>query len=76
MIRHRGDSKLADALADWYTGIRADYADFILTIDHDVATMWALLRVPHYENALDKLIAATALIYSLKVVTQNVVDFV
>lgn len=62
-------------MTQWYTGITENYADLILPIDHDVATMWALLRVPHYENALDKLIAATALIYSLKVVTRNVKDF-
>ena len=75
MIHHRGDTKQANAMTDWYTGITEDFADFILPIDQDVATMWALLRVPHYENALDKLIAATALIYSLKVVTRNVKDF-
>ena len=32
--------------------------------------------VPHPENALDKLIAATALIYDLTVVTRNHKDFV
>jgi hypothetical protein len=33
------------------------------------------LRVPHPENALDKQIAATALIYDLTVVTRNHKDF-
>jgi predicted nucleic acid-binding protein len=33
------------------------------------------LRVPHAERALDKLIAATALIHDLIVVTRNVDDF-
>lgn len=75
MIRHRGDSKQAEAMTDWYMGISDDFADSILPIDQDVATMWALLRVPNYENALDKLIAATALIYSLQVVTRNTKDF-
>ena len=75
MIRHRGDIKQADALASWYTGITNEFADSILPIDQDVATMWALLRVPNHENVLDKLIAATALIYSLQVVTRNIKDF-
>jgi hypothetical protein len=33
------------------------------------------LRVPHAEHSLDKLIAATALIYNLTVVTRNIEDF-
>lgn len=33
------------------------------------------LRVPNRENALDKLIAATALIHDLTVVTRNHSDF-
>ena len=75
MIRHRGDTKQAEAMLHWFEQISEDYAELILPIDQDVANMWALLRVPNYENALDKLIAATALIYSLQVVTRNTNDF-
>lgn len=75
IIRHRGDSKQADAMTSWYEGLLGQFSDHILPIDKDVATMWALLRVPNYENALDKFIAATALIYSLQVITRNVKGF-
>ena len=75
IIRHRGDSKQADVMTSWYEGLLDQFSDQILPIDQDVATMWALLRVPHHENALDKFIAATALIYSLQVVTRNDKDF-
>lgn len=75
MIRHRGDIKQANALREWYAMIVSDYGNQILAIDVDVVSIWADLRVPHYENALDKLIAATALLHSLQVVTRNIKNF-
>jgi len=75
MIRHRGDVKQADALQEWFLLITNDYRENILPIDHEVAAIWADLRVPHHENILDKFIAATALLHSLHVVTRNVKDF-
>jgi len=52
-----------------------EYQDHILGIDTDIAQLWGLLRAPHPENALDKQIAATALIHELTVVTRNDKDF-
>lgn len=75
MIRHRGDLKQAEALQNWFSQIVDQYSDNILPIDHEVATIWADLRVPNHENILDKLIAATALLHSLQVVTRNIKDF-
>ena len=75
MIRHRGDVKQANAFSEWYAMIVREYDNQILTIDVDAVSIWADLRVPHYENALDKLIAATALLHSLQVVTRNIKDF-
>ena len=75
MIRHRGDLKQAEALQNWFLQIVNQYSDNILAIDHEVAAIWADLRVPNHENILDKFIAATALLHSLHVVTRNVKDF-
>ena len=50
--------------------VTRDYADAILPVDEEIAHL-GKLRVPHAET-LDKQIAATALIYSLTVVTRNV----
>jgi predicted nucleic acid-binding protein len=71
LIRHRGDAEQAAVLEAWLTGILTDYSDGILDIDEEVAQVWGRLRVPHPENALDKQIAATALIHDLTVVTRN-----
>ncbi len=74
-IRHRGDTRQADRLEAWLTDILNEYRENILDIDPDIAQLWGRLRVPHPENALDKLIAATALAYDLTVVTRNHRDF-
>jgi len=71
LIRHRGDHKQANQLEDWLIIILTEYQDNILEIENDIAQLWGKLRSPHSENALDKLIAATALIHDLTVVTRN-----
>jgi predicted nucleic acid-binding protein len=75
-IRHRGDERQANQLDKWLLALLIEYRDQVLDIDQDVAQLWGRLRVPHPENALDKQIAATALIYELTIVTRNDKDFV
>jgi toxin FitB len=75
LIRHRGDRRQAERLETWLEMLLIEHQDSILDIDQDVAQLWGRLRVPHPENALDKQIAATALIYDLTVVTRNQADF-
>ena len=75
LIRHRGDTRQANQLEKWLDTLLVKYQDHILDINADIAQLWGSLRVPHPENALDKLIAATALIYDLTVVTRNQSDF-
>ncbi|MDQ6973000.1 MAG: type II toxin-antitoxin system VapC family toxin [Mariprofundaceae bacterium] len=76
LVRHRGDLPQALQLEQWLDGLLDGYQDCILGINHDIAQLWGKLRVPHPENAIDKQIAATALIYDLTVVTRNQRDFV
>ena len=76
LIRYRGDTKQANLLEKWISVILNDYSDNILDIDEDVAQLWGKLRSPHHEHALDKQIAATAIIHNLVVVTRNEKDFI
>lgn len=76
LIHYRGDVRQANQLENWVEALMAEYQDHILDINQDIAQLWGRLRAPHPENALDKQIAATALIYELTVVTRNRKDFV
>lgn len=75
LIRHRGDHSQASALEAWIAMILSGYAPNILPVDIETSQMWGHLRVPDPTHELDKLIAATALINDLTVVTRNVDDF-
>ena len=75
MIRHRGDEPQALQLETWFNTIMNHYGKNILNFSEAEAQVWGRLRVPHYQNAIDKQIAATALTYDLTLVTRNVKDF-
>jgi hypothetical protein len=75
IVRYRGDAAQTAVLESWLTGVLNEFARNVLPVDEDVGQLWGRLRVPHAEHALDKLIAATALIHDLIVVTRNVDDF-
>lgn len=74
-MRHRNDQAQAETLESWLNSVLAQYEECILPVDATVAEVWGRLRVPHRENLLDKLIAATALVYGLTVVTRNSAHF-
>jgi toxin FitB len=75
LIRHRGDERQARRLEDWLEILLDEFRDHVLEFDSDTAQLWGALRVPHPEQAIDKQIAATALIHGLTVVTRNSRDF-
>jgi hypothetical protein len=51
------------------------FADRILPVDVPIARRSAVLHVPDPRPVRDALIAATALVHGLTLVTRNVVDF-
>jgi predicted nucleic acid-binding protein len=69
------DSKQADALDRWFVGLLAAYRDRILPVTVDVAEEWGRLNVPpRPPPVIDGLMAATARVYRLTLVTRNVAD--
>ncbi|MFJ2487829.1 type II toxin-antitoxin system VapC family toxin [Pseudomonas sp. NPDC087639] len=55
--------------------VKPAFSGRILSVDSAVATRCAQLHVPDRSNECDALIAATALVHGLTVVTRNVADF-
>jgi predicted nucleic acid-binding protein len=76
LIRHRGDHPQALRLEQWLAEVLQEYGDRVLGLDGEAAQIWGRLRVPNPDNAIDKQIAAIALLHDLTVVTRNIADFV
>ena len=75
LIRRRGDAEQARRLELWLTTVVESFGQRILAFDADAAQVWGHLRVPDPGHAVDKQIAAIALINDLTLVTRNVADF-
>lgn len=75
LIFHRGDTSQGKILETWLNSVIDQYQENILGIDSEIALIWGKMRVPNPQHPIDKLIASTALIYDLTVVTRNTEDF-
>ena len=72
----RRDAAQGFRLRRWMDSrVRSEFAERVLPIDDAIATRCAQLHVTDRRNEADALIAATALVHDLAVVTRNVQDF-
>lgn len=67
--------EFAEELSQWLTMMELQFAPFILPVTPTVAKLWGRLCVQTGNKGIDNLIAATALVHNLPVVTRNVRDF-
>ena len=67
--------EFAEELSHWLAQIELQFAQFILPVTPAIARLWGRLCVQTGNNGIDNLIAATALVHNLLVVTRNVKDF-
>jgi predicted nucleic acid-binding protein len=69
------DPRQADALDRWLTRLLSGYRDRILPVTVEVAQEWGRLHaLPQPPPAVDGLLAATARVHRLTLVTRNVAD--
>lgn len=73
-LKARRDPVGAQPLFDWLMSVRELHGDRVLAITDDVALEWGRLEVRR-PRGWDGLMAATAVVHGLTLVTRNVADF-
>jgi toxin FitB len=74
-IRGRGDQDQTAALERWLSDVQAGFEDRILPVSLPVATAWGRQPQTQPVPVIDALIAATARVHGLTMVTRNAKDF-
>jgi predicted nucleic acid-binding protein len=73
-IRHRSDAETAARLSAWAEALEASFADRVLAVDAAAAKLWGVLSADRPRPVIDTLLAATAIIHDLTLVTRNTAD--
>ncbi|WP_233851911.1 type II toxin-antitoxin system VapC family toxin [Paraburkholderia sp. HD33-4] len=77
LLKERSDPAQGALLRAWLDQrVLPEFADRVLPVDTGVALRCARLHVPDRRSERDALIAATAMVHGMTVVTRNVADFV
>jgi predicted nucleic acid-binding protein len=74
-LKQKSDPPTASRLAQWLQTLRRDHADRILPVTDAIAVEWGRIAALRPRGDADGLIAATAIVHDLIVVTRNVADF-
>jgi toxin FitB len=73
-LKRRNDAQQAKSLDRWFSQMRMRLGERVLAVDEPVAEAWALLGIPDPLPLIDGLLAATAKVHGLTLVTRNVAD--
>lgn len=68
------DPRAAASLRSWLDGIRRSFASRIVGIDGEIAEIWGRMSARRPLPVIDSLIAATAVVRDLTLVTRNLHD--
>ena len=74
-LKERQDRAAAVPLTAWLQGLRRNFASRILPITDAIALEWGRIAAERPRGDADGLIAATAIVHDLILVTRNVADF-
>ncbi|HEY3955427.1 MAG TPA: type II toxin-antitoxin system VapC family toxin [Streptosporangiaceae bacterium] len=74
-VRGRGDRRQAAALERWLRDVQTGFEDRVLPVTLQIAAAWGRQQYSQPLPVIDALIAATARVHDMTVVTRNVKDF-
>lgn len=74
-LKQRSDPVTAGHLAEWLRKLRHQHADRILPVTDQISVEWGRISAIRPRGDVDGLIAATAIVHDLVVVTRNMADF-
>jgi toxin FitB len=74
-LKEKNDPQAAAHLSAWLAALRQDHAARILPVTDQIAVQWGRLAALRPRGGADGLIAATAIVHGLIVVTRNIADF-
>ena len=74
-MKRKSDPAAAARIVEWIERLRRDHAPRILPVTDAIAIEWGRLAALRARGDADGLIAATAIVHGLAVVTRNVREF-
>lgn len=74
-LKDKSDPTAAAHLTGWLQTLRHHYADRILPITDQIAIEWGRIAALRPRGDADGLIAATAIVHDLMLITRNIADF-
>jgi hypothetical protein len=73
-LKIRSDADAAKRLGAWVDGLEFSFGERILGVDAAIARQWGELSAQRSRPVIDTLLAATALVHKLTLVTRNISD--
>lgn len=73
-LKRQQDAVTADRLSVWVDGLEYSFADRILGINAEIATLWGEFSAQRPRSVVDTLLAATAIVHGLTLITRNTKD--
>jgi toxin FitB len=73
-LKTRSDADAARRLGAWVDGLEFSFGERILGVDTAIARQWGELSAERTRPVVDTLLAATALVHKLTLVTRNTSD--